>query len=336
VSYLVLASTALAALGLTALTRRLALNSSLLDVPNDRSSHTTPTPRGGGVGFVGAFYLAVLVDSYLLGGQLAGANGVAIVLLTLPLAVVGFLDDRGHVSAGVRYLIQLGVALGTIWHLGPAHVPWPEAFAPVQTYLSVGLAAFFLTALINFYNFMDGLDGILAGCVAVQLVAFAFLLKQPLWLLLAGAVLGFLPLNWHKARIFMGDVGSTLLGASVGIALATSQASVTALAPALALTLPITLDSGYTIFRRLLLRENIFKAHKKHIYQRLNQSGWSHGKVAGTYVGLNLVLVALASLLPALPATLGALGLCLACLVTAEVYLGKRGRSVSVDPPSGG
>ena len=143
--------------------------------------------------------------------------------------------------------------------------------------------------MINFYNFMDGLDGLVGGTSAVQLAFFAVYLQQPEWWLLVAAVVPFLLANWPPARIFMGDSGSTVLGAAVAIALLRAPTP-TLLCSAGLVTLPILGDATFTLFRRLLLRENIFEAHKSHVYQRLNQVGWSHGRVSTTYVALTLAL----------------------------------------------
>ena len=162
----------------------------LLDQPNARSSHSQPTPRGGGVAFV---LLAA-------GTQLAM---VALPLLALPLAVVGFLDDRHNLSAGLRYGVQLATALLVIL-ASPLPLPW----------LGLPLLLIAVTAVINFTNFMDGLDGLVSGCMAVAFSALALKLAAPwpIWWLV-GALLGFLLWNWSPAKVFMGDVGSTFLGA---------------------------------------------------------------------------------------------------------------------------
>ena len=114
----------------------------------------------------------------------------------------------------------------------------------------------------------------------MQLAFFALYLHQPVWWLLVAALLAFLLWNWPPATVFMGDSGSTVLGGAVAVALLqTTSPKMTWLA-----------DAVFTLLRRLLNRENIFEAHKSHVYQRLNQSGWSHARVATAYVALTLVI----------------------------------------------
>ena len=146
-----------------------------------------------------------------------------------------------------------------------------------------------ITALINFYNFMDGLDGIVGGTSAVQLAFFAWYLHQPLWWLLVAGLVAFLLWNWPPAKVFMGDSGSTVLGGAVALALLQAPDARTMWCAG-AVTAPLVGDAVFTLLRRLVKREDIFEAHKSHIYQRLNQAGWSHGRVSSTYVALTLAI----------------------------------------------
>jgi len=266
----------------------------LVDVPNQRSSHTQPTPRGGGIAFVGAFLVTTALAAVIGPEETRGAPSLLLGSITvlLPLWIVGAVDDLRGLSASVRYLIQLiaaclAVALfgsfsGFDALLGTAGAPW---LAPLLSVIAV-------TALINFYNFMDGLDGLVGGGSAVQLGFFALYLQQPGWWLLVAALVAFLFWNWPPAKIFMGDSGSTVLGGAVALALLHAP-DPSAMWWAGAVTAPLLGDAFFTLLRRLAKRENIFEAHKSHIYQRLNQSGWSHQRVAGSYVGLTLAIAAL-------------------------------------------
>ncbi|ERN42039.1 UDP-N-acetylmuramyl pentapeptide phosphotransferase [Rubidibacter lacunae KORDI 51-2] len=257
--------------------------SQLLDVPNERSSHKQPTPRGGGLGFVVAFAIASAV--FALVDRAAAPIFWHLWTVLLPLSVVGILDDRGNVPAGARYLVQLSAAGLAVYWFGAFPQPWLSAWGSIGTAIAWVLTAIGFTALVNFYNFMDGLDGLVAGSTALQLGFLATATEEPLWGLLVASLLGFLVRNWSPAKIFMGDVGSTVLGACVAIALL----NVSEPAPAwtlLAVTLPLVGDAVYTLARRLLRGENIFQAHRTHLYQRLQQSGWSHASVAATYLAL--------------------------------------------------
>jgi Fuc2NAc and GlcNAc transferase len=262
-----------------------------MDLPNQRSSHKMPTPRGGGISFVAGFLVTMVVAASIVPEQDRGAlpDFYRLGLVLLPLWLVGTADDWRGVPAGVRYGVQLGSAgLAVHWFgtfraldpiLGDLGGPW----------LGAVVTAIAMTALINFYNFMDGLDGIVGGCSAVQLAFFALYLHQPVWWLLVAALLAFLLWNWPPARVFMGDSGSTVLGGAVAVALLHAP-SPRATWLAAAVTAPLLMDAIFTLLRRLFNRENIFEAHKSHVYQRLNQSGWSHARVAGTYVTLTVVI----------------------------------------------
>jgi UDP-N-acetylmuramyl pentapeptide phosphotransferase/UDP-N-acetylglucosamine-1-phosphate transferase len=139
---------------------------------------------------------------------------------------------------------------------------------------------------------MDGLEGLVGGSCAVQLSFFALYLHQPCWWLLVAALIAFLWWNWPPAKIFMGDSGSTVLGGAVALALLRA-ADARTMWWAGAVTAPLLGDAVFTLMRRLGRGENIFEAHKSHIYQRLNQAGWSHRRVASSYVSLTLLIAAL-------------------------------------------
>lgn len=278
-------SAILSALGIWVAIRK--FGTQLVDMPNERSSHTLPKPRSGGIAFVAAFFVATLASVALVGEPEANVLIHTVVVL-LPLWVLGIVDDIRGLSASFRYAVHLGVAIVAVAWFGP--LVGAEA-ALGSPWLAAAVAVVGMTALINFYNFMDGLDGLVGGTSAVQLAFFALYLHQPMWWLLVAAVGAFLLWNWPPARIFMGDSGSTVLGAAVAIALLRAEDS-TALFGAALVTIPLVGDATFTLTRRLIRRENIFEAHKSHLYQRLHQAGWSHGQVSSTYVVLTLTIAA--------------------------------------------
>lgn len=238
------------------------LSRGLLDQPNARSSHKLPTPRGGGVAFVLVGSIAVA----LLGSWLP--------LFCLPLAFVGFLDDRHNLPAGLRYGVQLATALLLL-----LISPLSALAASWLLWLLLLIAA---TAVINFTNFMDGLDGLVAGCMAV---VFAVAGLWPL----VGALLGFLLWNWSPAKVFMGDVGSTFLGAVfAGVVL--QQTSFSAALALLLVATPLLADACLCVLRRLLAGQRIFQAHRLHLFQRLHQAGWCHAYVSSLYIAATVVL----------------------------------------------
>lgn len=299
------------------------LSSYLLDIPNHRSSHTQPTPRGGGLGFVIAFALTSCL-MVLSGSELFDPiQTLQVWLILIPLAIIGVLDDRADVPAAVRYLVQLSVAGGAVFCFGAFPQPWFTALGGVGISIAVLLTIVGMTALINFYNFMDGLDGLVAGVSVVQLAFLALMLHQPIFMLLVVALLGFLWWNWSPAKIFMGDGGSTVLGASVAIALLNQSGSTLQAWSMLAITLPLSADAIYTLLRRLIRKENIFKPHRSHLYQRLQQSGWSHAQVATSYILMTTAIAIVLFAWGAIGAMIS-LAMVLSAMVLVERYLTHR------------
>jgi Fuc2NAc and GlcNAc transferase len=279
---------ALASWLLTAGFRRYALRSALLDVPNERSLHRTPVPRGGGAAVVlvtlaglavGAICSAIPADvAWGLGG------GGALV------AAVGWRDDRRGVGAAARALVHAIAAVWAVfWVWGE---PTPLAAAGVV----------WIVWAINLYNFMDGIDG-LAGteAVSVGIIGGALLLTagRPdlaiVALLLAAAAAGFLGWNWPPARIFMGDVGSGFLGFAFGtLALASDRAGAVPFTLWLLLLGVFVFDATVTLIRRMVRGERWYQAHRTHGYQRLVQAGRSHAAVTGAALVVNIGLGGLA------------------------------------------
>ncbi|NJK51648.1 MAG: glycosyltransferase family 4 protein [Leptolyngbyaceae cyanobacterium SU_3_3] len=305
----------------------------LIDIPNDRSSHLQPTPRGGGLGFILGFILATgmaLLLSPVVQSDLVNTSQAGLWLSLVPLIGIGILDDRGNVPARVRYLVQLSVSILVVVHCGAFPQPWLTALGNFGNLAAILLSVIGMTALINFYNFMDGLDGLVAGITAIQLGFLAFWFNQPLLWLLVAAICGFLYWNWSPAKIFMGDVGSTVLGASVALSLLNQAYDPLKAWSAITITLPIAADTIYTLIRRLLRKENIFQAHRSHLYQRLQQSGWSHSQVATVYMGVTLAIASLIGGYGGIGVGVSCLSVTL-CILLGEVYLYKR-YSLSQDP----
>lgn len=273
------------------------LGDKFLDIPNERSSHQQPTPRGGGLGFILAFAITALLAA--VSGFIT-YNDLYFLLIFIPLVIVGVWDDlattlnsgKGLPSSS-RYVVQLIVASIAIYLDHSFPLPWSLELGKIGEIVAICLTIIGFTAMINFYNFMDGLDGLVAGCSVIQFSFLAIYFNQPLWWLLVTAILGFLWWNWDKAQIFMGDSGSTFLGATMAIALLDSSNNVSLSKSWLALTItfPLIIDAIYTLICRLGRKENIFEAHRTHLYQRLQKSGWSHSQVTITYVSINVLIV---------------------------------------------
>ena len=263
------------------------LSRRLLDEPNARSSHRKPTPRGGGIVFVAVTSASAAMT--FLSAQ--GLPAAALPLLAAPLAVVGLLDDRHNLPATWRYGVQLLTA-AVVLGLSPL-VQSVGLFVASGSWLllpALGLLLIAVTAVINFTNFMDGLDGLVAGCMAVTIAALATDLIAPwsLWALV-GSLLGFLIWNWSPAKVFMGDVGSTFLGA-VFAGLVLQAASWTEAFGYLLVATPLLGDACLCIPRRWLAGQRVFQAHRLHLFQRLHQAGWSHARVTLTYIAATALL----------------------------------------------
>ncbi|HHY48282.1 MAG TPA: glycosyl transferase family 4 [Alphaproteobacteria bacterium] len=252
---------------------------------NERSSHTRPTPSGGGVGIVAAGTIGALP------AIVSAPTGTLVVAgLALVIAAIGFIDDRRPIPAAIRLAAQLALAAAMV-----AVLPAPGVVVGVVLVLAA-------VYCINVFNFMDGIDGIAgteAAFVLVAASALAVLAGAPAaaplvwWMLaLAAATLGFLVLNWPPAKIFMGDSGSTYLGFMLAwFALATVAAGwLTAWQWAILGALFIA-DATITLMRRALRGEPLFKAHRLHAYQHLSRRWGRHRPVTLLYLAVNVVLL---------------------------------------------
>jgi Fuc2NAc and GlcNAc transferase len=268
---------------------------SLIDVPNERSSHSKPTPRGGGVAFVAATAALTAAVSLLRPGLLP-AGSFPLLVASLVVALCGLADDRWHLPVGIRLLVQLGAAVYVVTQgVRVASVEFPGGGFLFLGSMAAPLCVLWLIASTNAYNFMDGIDGLVAGqSVVVGLVlcwmsdvAGASGLALAL-ALLTGAVLGFLFCNWPPARIFMGDVGSGYLGfVFAGWALIGARPSpaFVPLGAWLIAGAPLLFDAAFTLISRALQGERVYEPHCKHLYQRLTKLGWTHRRVTTLYLG---------------------------------------------------
>lgn len=266
----------------------------IVDIPNERSSHTVATPRGGGLGIL-AGASAGIAAAGICGWPVPA---MAFLLAVGIVALIGLLDDRfGGLPVGLRLAAQVSAAGLLVWQLGPI-----EAIgAPGLFSVPLGRTAAFVTLLwivtvVNIYNFLDGIDGFAGaqGVVAGAGLAGAFW-GSPICavgLAVAGACAGFLRYNWHRARIFMGDVGSTALGmafAASPLLLGAGRRADGVFAVTLALWLFLS-DGVFTLLRRLLRGERIWQAHRSHLYQRLVATGLRHDQVVIAAMGPAVVL----------------------------------------------
>lgn len=270
---------------LTYFIKEYAIKKSLVAHVNERSSHTVATPHGGGIAialtwFAGLSYcfFMQLIDSQLFFALIAGTI----------IALVSFFDDIYDLSPKLRILTQSLTALLGLYYLG-GFESLNLFFFEVQNPFVTNIFAFLLIVwFINLYNFLDGINGY-AGSEAVFLALSGFILfGGEHFLVLAVSVLGFLFWNYNNAKIFMGDVGSTLLGYNVAIfTLYYANIESDNLWIWVVLFGVFWFDATMTLIRRKINEEKLSQPHKKHAYQRLTQAGWSHFKVTNFMLFLN-------------------------------------------------
>lgn len=280
---------------LTGLLSRYALAKRLMDVPNERSSHSTTTPRGGGISIVVTFLIGLTflwIMSLLDNEPFVGLTGAGLVT-----AVIGFIDDHDHIAARWRLLGHFSAASWLVFWLGglPSLIlfSFPVDFGWTGNVLVVVA----LVWLLNLYNFMDGIDGI-AGIEALSstlVVGMLFLFAfdnqglSSLNLLMFASVIGFLVWNFPPAKIFMGDTGSGFLGLMLGaLALYSSHIAAQMFWVWLIMLGVFIVDATYTLSRRLLRGEKVYEAHRSHAYQYASRKYGSHRPVTLATLMINL------------------------------------------------
>jgi len=266
----------------------------IVDAPNARSSHTRTTPRGGGLSIVIVVAAVAGVIAAIRPEEALRIGGA--IVPALAIAAVSWLDDVHTLRNRTRFIVHLAAAitataaLGAVTRIDLGSLGMFR-FGP----LAWPLTLLWIVGLTNAFNFMDGSDGI-AGITAAAVgagiaLAAAACIDGPVAVIaaaFAGASLGFLTSNWQPARIFMGDVGSAFCGFLLAVLpLAVRADAVPEVLPVAAFSLwPFIFDTSLTLLRRLRAGENIFQAHRSHLYQRLVIAGWSHRAVAALYGGL--------------------------------------------------
>ncbi len=252
----------------------------LVKLPTSRCSHVTPTPRGGGLSFVvsslvtfSILYFSGLISGTVIPVILAGGTLIA---------ALGFWDDLYNVPIRYRLGAQAAIIAASVYALSPLPALEFWGFKLDASWLTWGIATFALIWWLNLFNFMDGIDGMAGGEATSILVAVTLLISlktasfetadQTLMLLLAVSLLGFMTFNWPPAKIFMGDVGSTYLGFTLGmLALSSLSSGLLNLWVWLIIPAVFWVDATFTLLRRMIRRDCWYQAHQSHAYQRLSR-----------------------------------------------------------------
>lgn len=267
----------------------------LIDRPSDRSSHFREIPKGGGAGVLIAFCLTASWIGF----------PILIWLPAATLSLISLLGDRIDLSPKIRMVTQFiaaGIVCLEIAATFPSFADWHINWIPIGLFFS----AFFIVATANLYNFMDGINGIagITGIVAFGLLGLTGWMRDEssVWVLaavaMAAAVAGFLPWNFPKARVFMGDVGSILLGFVFAVFILAWSRNLADILMFIAFLFPFYVDEGVTLIARLHSRDSLIQPHRRHIYQILvNQMGISHWKISCLYGIIQLTVSGVAILL---------------------------------------
>ena len=282
----------------TGVVRRLALVHGVIDVPNQRSSHQTPTPRGGGISIVASTTIALAVLNWL--GLIRIELLMAIAGGGVAVATVGFVDDRRPLSVGVRFAVHLAAAVWALLWLGG--LPPMRIGGQLFTFGWSGyvLGVLGIVWVLNLFNFMDGIDGLAAaqaifvawGGALLAIVAAASPGVCAAAIVFGAACCGFAAWNWPPAKIFMGDVGSGYLGYVIAVlALAAARDNPIAVLVWLILGAVFFVDATVTLIRRLARGERVQAAHRSHAYQWLARRWKSHLRVTVAVTIINLLWV---------------------------------------------
>lgn len=276
---------------LTIYYRRLALRFRILDIPNERSSHKQPIPRGAGITFFISFnlILALLIQQDILTMKYTFPvflGGPVIMLL-------GYWDDLSSIPAAVRLTVHLFVSLFIFILISSGFSKEVEiSFLPAWPWLTTAFCILFIAWFINLYNFMDGCDGLATsvGMVGSGLISLLSYLSGHedlaiIYLILAYSLAGFLVFNWHPAKVFMGDAGAYFLGYVFGaLALVSKMYYDSSLYIHLIVFGLFVVDATWTLARRAWRGERVFNAHRQHAFQKLIKMGWGHARVTSLYV----------------------------------------------------
>ena len=253
------------------------LSKTIPAIPNARGMHKFTKASSGGLSFIIIYSILAIYHSFYLP------------LLSLPMAIIGIFDDKYNLSRLVRIISQILTLLLIITYLNND----PNTFVYQLTKYGIFGYGFLLllgTSIINFINFMDGIDGLVCGSM---IMIFLTLNGEIHFLLpIIGTLCSFLYFNWYPSKIFMGDIGSLFLGTFLASLIFKSSFGAVGILKILILCSPLLLDALVCIFRRLINKKNIFDSHKSHLYQRLVSNGMKHSTVSIIYI-LSIALLSI-------------------------------------------
>lgn len=250
------------------------LKKKFLDLPNSRSSHITPTPTSGGIVFS------------IIGSLISLIEGNYIILFVMPLSIVGFIDDLKSVRPSIRYFCQVITIITLLFFSDNSlFIAYEINFLSCFLFLLITIA---FSGIINFFNFMDGIDGLVGGCFVIILGFYCININLIFWPIIP-CLIAFLFVNWAPAKIFMGDSGSLFLGA-VFVLLLLKSPKFLDVFNLLVISSPLLFDAVTCVLRRFFFKQNIFNPHKSHLYQRMVSKGLSHSFVSSIYIGITIFL----------------------------------------------
>jgi len=285
------------ALLMTGLIRKYSLKNALIDIPNERSSHSKPTPRGGGLSI--ALSVLLVIGLLFFWGWIPMGTALALGVGGLIVVIIGWIDDHRHIPALWRAISYFIAAAWAIYCLGGLEKIQIGSQVLLLGHMGTFLAIFWIVWLTNLYNFMDGTDGLAAseaictslfagiifwstGEVGLAIICFVILVSS----------CGFLYWNWPPARIFMGDVGSCLLGFTFGVlSIIGEKAGTMTIAIWFILLAVFIGDATLTLLMRIMKGEKWYSAHRSHAYQRWVQMGASHKKLVLSVLLINVMIL---------------------------------------------
>jgi len=274
-----------------------SIKNKLYDIPNDRSSHDIPKPKGGGLSIV--LILLITIGLLFFNHKIDSELSMSLLIGLSLVAIVGFIDDYKNLPISVRATAYVLAAVCSIHLLGGVSALSINGYQIQLNQFGCFLAVIFVVWITNLYNFMDGTDGFAAIqtiCVGVFCGALFYFSAHPSYAILlfslVASTIGFLYWNWSPAKIFMGDVGSCTIGFLFALlSIYTEKTGMLSMSIWLILLAPFIGDATFTLFKRILNKEKWYKAHNSHAYQRLYQLGWSHSQLAMGLLGTNIITI---------------------------------------------